>query len=316
MGNSKLKRRTKIMNEAPDRFELPPTSVATNSHHKRRKPNTGFAGADDTPKEFLRMMSGARRGRGGMEDTGVKKKNNPAAENPNQTKKPSETATLKIQPNESLRQFGRRVDSMVPMKLGRKGVAHHSHEKKLRKLKAAGEKLKEGESADVNDSDISEEDLDDNGNPIPGGVRSSSRKRKRGSAGSAKKRNEISPDPFANVGKTALSKFSVAAPPPPKLAVPRNLLRNKVPKNFVRGDTDDEDEDGAKKVREEEYETWGRVDLKRDVPKASGSSTRRELLGEERMGIVERYRELMSGKRAAAAAEAAASRAGGKVASS
>ena len=191
---------------------------------------------------------------------------------------------MEIQPGESLRDFSFRVERTMPKVKFKTGEAHRSDVKKL-KAKQKGKAAEGGEDDDGEDDGDddeggwSDEDgvFDEDGKALPHNFRKTARTKqpKKQKPGQKKRKSNArggSPDPFAHLSAAAAPiRFGeVAAAPPQFKVLPTNKLRDKTGK--VDG---------------------GGMGLAGDVPKNAGSFARREALGEERMGVVERYRQLM-----------------------
>ncbi len=201
--------------------DLPPTkkSRSTNLsqrkeriHTKKQRKRAG-KDDDDTPKAFARLMAIAsgKQGRISGLDDGEEKRKGPKS---NKRKRGEEDAkrageeqwskdNLKIEPNESLKAFARRVDASIPVAFPR----HRSGpDLKSKAKKKSEEKAQQPEK---------EEDDDEEGS---GQKR---RKRRKGEP-----RRQRSPDPWAVLeAKRAAPKFGeVAKGPPPKLTAPKALL--------------------------------------------------------------------------------------------
>ncbi|KAF8421013.1 hypothetical protein EV426DRAFT_610331 [Tirmania nivea] len=280
-------------------FELPPTALSKHTNLSRTKPlklrkrlptaNAGYL-EDDTPRAFARLMSaGGKRKRGGEEDVGgpkAKKASKGKSDKPPPSPPPPTTQkkpTPQILPGESLRAFNRRVDASMPIPL--KG-AKRSQTNPMDLLPNSNSKSKQATSTPAKDRE--EEDysdyltdssstysVDSLGDPRPKTFRPRAprplQKRAPGQKKKLKPRGP-SPDPFAILlEKRGRAKFGDTAEAPPELRVkPREILR--APKGVG-------------------MDVGG-------IPKAVGSIARREMLAEERRGVVERYREMMEGRRA------------------
>ncbi|KAL7268313.1 hypothetical protein RUND412_009066 [Rhizina undulata] len=209
-------------------YELAPTELAKTTnlsstksrlHAKRaRKGKTTFANEDDTPKAFARLMmwtSGAKKYPNGLDDGKVpkstaktkkrKREDTAKANGGQQEGSKAEKGKrikddLKIQPNESLAAFNRRVDATLPVKMNR------GHERKPKAPKPSQQKPGEG------DDDY--EDYDEEGG----------RKRKRGK----NKGRATSPDPWTVlIAKREAPKFGDVVQAPPSLIKPRAVLHTR-----------------------------------------------------------------------------------------
>ena len=141
---------------APHSFDLPPqasTSMLSAAVPKRarrtKRPKRPRDGEDDTPKAFVRLMAAGRSSlrRGGNLDDGEtktsknKKRKTPTDSSAGAALKRARPEELKIQPGESLRSFGRRVDAAMPVHFPKgDGSAHAA---KLNKKRKEKEKAKE-----------------------------------------------------------------------------------------------------------------------------------------------------------------------------
>jgi len=172
---------------------------------------------------------------------------------------------LKIQPGESLREFGRRVDAAIPVHFPKRdGSVREGKKKKLKKEEEVvdeNEEPEEGEEVHSDDDDEMKEQL----RQAREGFEAA--KRRKG----GRKRGD-SPDPWADLGrKREAIRFGEVAPAPPVLKKPKALL-------YMAGAKAAVDVDG--------------------VPRSAGSLAKREELAGERRSIVEAYRLMMEGKRA------------------
>ncbi|KAF8249643.1 hypothetical protein K440DRAFT_621066, partial [Wilcoxina mikolae CBS 423.85] len=170
---------------------------------------------------------------------------------------------LKIQPGETLREFGRRVDAAIPVHFPRgDGSLREGGKKKNKKAKQeevdSNEELEDGEEVHSDDDDEMKEQLRQAKEGFEAAKR---RKKKRGD----------SPDPWADLEKKREAvRFGEVAPAPPTLKKPKALL-------YMAGAKAAVDVDG--------------------VPRSAGSLAKREELAGERRSVVEAYRLMMEGKR-------------------
>jgi len=241
------------------------------------------------------MSAGAKRKRGGEEDIGGPKEKKTPKGNPNKLpppppppstrKKPEQQQPkLQILPGESLRAFNRRVDASMPIPLKGSKTSKTSPidplptSKSKSKQQATSTPADDPEEEDYSDyvtDSSSTYSLDSHGDPRPKTFRPRAprppQKRTPGQKKKPKPRGP-SPDPFAILlEKRGKAKFGETAEAPPELRVkPKEILR--APRGVG-------------------------VDVG-GIPKAVGSIARREMLAEERRGVVERYREMMEGRRA------------------
>ncbi|KAF8445286.1 hypothetical protein BGX38DRAFT_1143486 [Terfezia claveryi] len=284
-------------------FELPPTSLSKHTNLSRRKSlkhrkritktsSTDYL-EDDTPKAFARLMSsGTKRKRGGEEDIGGPKEKKTSQGNPNKQPLPStqkkleqqRKPSLQILPGESLRAFNRRVDASMPIplkgpKTSKTDPIDHLPNSKSKLKQPTSIPAEDPEEEDYSDylTDSSTYSLDSHGDPRPKTFRPRApRPRQKRTPGRKKKPKPRgpSPDPFAILlEKRGKPKFGETAEAPPELRVkPKEILR-------------------AKRKVGVGVDVGG-------IPKAVGSIARREILAEERRGVVERYREMMEGRRA------------------
>ena len=173
---------------------------------------------------------------------------------------------LKINPGESLREFGRRVDVAIPVHFPKGDGAARERRKKKAKKEAVAEYDSNVEPSDGEEihSDDDDEHKDQQRQARENFEMAKRRKgRKRGD----------SPDPWAVLEKKRGNvSFGGTAPPPPTLKKPRALL-------YIAGSKSTVDVDS--------------------VPKSAGSLAKREGLAGERRSIVEAYRKLMSERRVA-----------------
>ncbi|RPA87153.1 hypothetical protein BJ508DRAFT_410700 [Ascobolus immersus RN42] len=267
-------------------FELAPTEYNTRiKTSKKRKSASGQK--DDTPKEFLRLMSVAT-GKKKMNalDNGDQVKPKKRKPNPQTVAKKAEGAAgdkdgkegevkelkptsnkfsnpmpyrtetdtarseIKIQPGESLKAFARRVDQSLPVHLKTRET-HPAHLKKMKrrqKLLAEEEERRKKKQEEEDSDDYDPEEAD------PFEEVNALKKKKRGAR---------SPSPFAELRqKREKIPFGEVVQAPP------DLIKFKPKFKSVM-----------------------------DVPKASGSLAKRSELAEERMSIVEQYRKMMEKKR-------------------
>ncbi|KAI5841999.1 hypothetical protein BZA05DRAFT_432119 [Tricharina praecox] len=250
-------------------FDLPPTKLAKTANlsttkERKRKSKPGakrWEDEDDTPKAFARMMSGGSK-RSGLDEGGDKKRKRKPEEEKKTTR-----SDLKIQPGESLREFGRRVDQAIPVVFPRgNGSAREKKKKKTKEVVKEDEddsNLEPEEGEEINSDDDDEEK--DMLRQAREGFEAA--KRKRG------KRRGDSPDPWADLEKKREQiKFGDVAAAPPTLKKPRALL-------YLGG------------------KAAAAVDVD-GVPKSAGSLAKREELAGQRRNIIEEYRKMMAEKRA------------------
>ena len=237
------------------------------------------------------MSAGAKRKRGGEEDVGGPREKKTSKGNPNKPPAPNIQKTaaqqqhkpaLQILPGESLRAFNRRVDASMPISLKGSKTSKtdpiplpNAKSKSKQPTSTLAEDPEEEDYSDYLTDSSSTYSLDSHGDPRPKTFRPrTSRPPQKRTPGQKKKPKPRgpSPDPFAILlEKRAKAKFGETAEAPPELRVkPKEILR------APRG-------------------TGVDVGL---IPKAVGSIARREMLAEERRGVVERYREMMEGRRA------------------
>ncbi|KAF3128929.1 hypothetical protein TWF703_009124 [Orbilia oligospora] len=244
----------------------PPTNHERNSSSsskpKRKKSKRSKNDNDDTPKAFTRLMAYAA-----TVDT------LPESE-PSTTTAPEPSKPLTLLPGEKLSDFSRRVDAAIPVSF--KGLQRGEDNPKNRKLK----KKKAAEEAEAAaGEEITEDsyDFDDNGDPLPNHLKPHNHNphtKQQVNKTTKGKRKDRSPSPFAVLREkrgAVQSSINDVVQAPPSLTVPKEKLRDKT-KGGVRGIQGLE------------------------VPKASGSLARREMLQEERKGVVERYRALMAAR--------------------
>ena len=204
------------------------------------------------------MMSGGPK-HSGLDDGGSKKRKRTVAEQ----KKCN--ADLKIQPGESLREFGRRVDQAIPVFFPR-GDGRVREKKKVKESVRDEEEdsnVEPEEGEEINsDDDDEEKDMLQQANEGFEAAR-----RKRG------KRRLDSPDLWADLEKKRDQiKFGEVAAAPPALKKPKALL-------YLGG------------------KAAAAVDVD-GVPKSAGSLAKREKLAGQRRNIIEEYRKIMAEKRA------------------
>lgn len=258
-----------------------------------------------------------KRKRGGDEDTGESRKKkgkkglNPtsAGAPPREQKPPppKNNTTPTILPGESLRAFNRRVDASmpVPLKVKREGkpAGKGAPNPNPNTTPGAndGEEEEEEEEQDYSDylTDSSDAYSIDSttGDPRPKTFHPRSRPRPRPiaagkkskskSKSKAKKQRGPSPDPFAVLAEKRGGRvpFGETAAAPPMLTRPREVLKMR----GVGGGAGGGGGGG---------EGGGEGGGVAEVPRAAGSLARREMLAGERRGVVERYREMMEGRRA------------------
>ncbi|KAK6505145.1 hypothetical protein TWF481_007066 [Arthrobotrys musiformis] len=251
----------------------PPTNHERNpSNPKRKKNKRPKPSDDDTPKAFTRLMAYAatKKRPNGLDEpkssTSKKRKRNEetavaAAPQPVEPVK-EESKPLTLLPGEKLSDFSRRVDAAIPVSF--KGLQRGDDNPKLRKKKKVEEKKEDEVDEDTYD-------FDDNGDLLPNHLKPHNHnphtKQK------VKGRKERSPSPFAVLREkrgAVQSSINDVVQAPPSLVVPKEKLRDKTkPGGGIQG---------------------------LEVPKASGSLARREMLQEERKGVLERYRALMAAK--------------------
>ncbi|KAK6345196.1 hypothetical protein TWF718_007123 [Orbilia javanica] len=280
----------------------PPTNHERNgtssSKPKRKKSKRSKAnGNDDTPKAFTRLMAYAATGKrpSGLDDpktkptsAGKKRKRSDLANESNNgavsttadvstgSEQPSAVTQglskpLTLLPGEKLSDFSRRVDAAIPVSF--KGLQRGEDNPKNRKKK------KKATEEDKPEEEITEDsyDFDDNGDPLPNHLKPHNHNphtKEQFNKTMKGKRKERSPSPFAILREkrgAVQSSINDVVQAPPSLIVPKEKLRDKT-QGGVRG-------------------LQGL-----EVPKASGSLARREMLQEERKGVLERYRALMAAK--------------------
>ncbi|RPB20378.1 hypothetical protein L211DRAFT_813311 [Terfezia boudieri ATCC MYA-4762] len=236
------------------------------------------------------MSSGAKRKRGGEEDVGGPKEKKISKGNPSKPPLPStqnkleqQKPALHILRSESLRAFNRRVDASMPIplkgpKTSKTDPIDHLPNSKSKSKQPNSTHAEDPEAEDYSDyltDSSSTYSIDSYGDPRPKTFHYRvPRRPQKHAPGQKKKKNPRgpSPDPFAILLESrGKAKFGEMAEAPPELRVkPKEILR--APKGLG-------------------------VDVG-GIRKAVGSIAKREILAEERRGVVERYREMMEGKRA------------------
>ena len=224
------------------------------------------------------MSAGAKRKRGGEEDVGGPKAKKISNGSSNKLPQPAEQKPkLQILPSESLRAFNRRVDASMPIPLkGSKGCKTDLAKSDQKSKKPNPPEEEEEDYSDYLTDSSSTYSLDSHGDPKPKTFRPRTPCPPKKHTPRQKKKLKTrgpSPDPFAILlEKRGKARFGETVEAPPALRVkPKEVLR------APRG-------------------VGVRVDVG-EIPKAVGSLARREMLAGERRGVVERYRELMEGKR-------------------
>ncbi|KAF2425721.1 hypothetical protein EJ08DRAFT_638494 [Tothia fuscella] len=257
-------------------------STSTASRNVIRKKSKDSGRKDDTPKAFARLMQLRDTGKGinSLDNGDARAGNKKRKRGPQETAVESmpkevkeQTSRPMILPGERLADFAARVNQALPVSgLARKakqvdGVKERQtkHEKKLQKLVNG---WKEEEARRIakaeGDRDIADEDMEAE-KTIWEDRNAELMRGKKG------KRIEID-DPWAELKgkrKEATSINDIVQAPPQFSTIPKNTFKVK---------------EGTKTD---------------NVPAASGSQKRREELGETRLGLIERYREMMKEKRAA-----------------
>lgn len=278
--------------------DLPPSSFAKplSAGKTPSKPSTLQNGArnayknNDTPKAFARLMSFKKTGHGtnGLDDgeplSKKRKRPAPASSNPpanesTASNRPSTaSAAPKILPGESISDFSARVDRALPVAglatKGKKieGIRDHrvtKHERRLKRLQENWRKedarLKaraEEEREEAEEREDEERDLWEE--------RDREERRTKGSRRKVAGR-EDDEDPWAALKRDKpRGLMDVVQAPPTFTTLPKEKFKVRV---------------GAK------------VNVA-DVPSKAGSLRRREELGSTRREVIERYREMMSVKRA------------------
>ncbi|KAK6520515.1 hypothetical protein TWF506_000767 [Arthrobotrys conoides] len=270
------------------------TSKPKRKKSKRSKQNDN----DDTPKAFTRLMAYAATGirPNGLDEpktkststTKKRKRTDPIsesttigtsttadtlAESEPSTTAPEPSKPLTLLPGEKLSDFSRRVDAAIPVSF--KGLQRGEDNPKNRKKK----KKAADEAEATAEEEVTEDtyDFDDNGDPLPNHLKPHNHNphtKQQVNKTTKGKRKDRSPSPFAILREkrgAVQSSINDIVQAPPSLVVPKEKLRDKT-KVGVRGIQGLE------------------------VPKASGSLARREMLQEERKGVVERYRALMAAR--------------------
>ncbi|KAK6527986.1 hypothetical protein TWF281_009245 [Arthrobotrys megalospora] len=270
----------------------PSTSKPKRKKSKRSKSN----GDDDTPKAFARLMAYAASGKrpNGLDDpktksTSTSSKKRKRSDLNDSTSAPTAPITtpttidpeptepskpLTLLPGEKLSDFSRRVDAAIPISF--KGLQRGEDNPKNRKKK---KKPTDEEKEKAAEEEITEDtyDFDDNGDLLPNHLKPHNHNphtKQQINKTTKGKRKERSPSPFSVLREkrgAVQSSINDVVQAPPSLVVPKEKLRDKT-KGGVRGIQGLE------------------------VPKASGSLARREMLEEERKGVVERYRALMAAR--------------------
>ncbi|KAF3260331.1 hypothetical protein TWF217_004905 [Orbilia oligospora] len=282
----------------------PPTNHERNSSSsskpKRKKSKRSKNDNDDTPKAFTRLMAYAATGKrpNGLDEPKTKptstskkrKRLDPTSESntvgtsttvdtlpesePSTTTAPEPSKPLTLLPGEKLSDFSRRVDAAIPVSF--KGLQRGEDNPKNRKLKKK-KAAEEAEAAAAEEITEDSYDFDDNGDPLPNHLKPHNHNphtKQQVNKTTKGKRKDRSPSPFAVLREkrgAVQSSINDVVQAPPSLTVPKEKLRDKT-KGGVRGIQGLE------------------------VPKASGSLARREMLQEERKGVVERYRALMAAR--------------------
>ncbi|KAF3908640.1 hypothetical protein AA313_de0203248 [Arthrobotrys entomopaga] len=304
----------------PSNHERNPPSTSSTARKKKKTKRKTQDDDDDTPKAFKRLMAYAATGKrpNGLDDPRPKtsssskkrKRSDPSSTSsirdttdatPSQLEpsqdtvkkpalQPAATANLTLFPGEKLSDFSRRVDAAIPISF--KGLQRSDDpdnpntRKKKKRKQTAVDPTEEGE-------EITEDsyDFDDNGDPLPNHLKPHSHHKpttsttnrnnnRRGGGGNKDKR---SPSPFSILrekrGTVQSGINDVAQAPPTSLVVPKEKLKDKTKLNKTGG--------GG---------SGGGGGVNLGVPKSSGSLARREMLEEERKGVVERYRALMAAR--------------------
>ncbi|KAF3932881.1 hypothetical protein ABW19_dt0203081 [Dactylella cylindrospora] len=264
---------------------------------KRKKSKKSSSIDDDTPKAFSRLMAYAatRKLPNGLDDPKPKSSNSTSNSNTKKRKRsditntasnltpsttnPSTSAStstasraqdLHLLPGEKLSDFSRRVDKAIPISF--KGLQRGEDNPKSRKKQKKAALAAAAEAAEEAENEITEDsyDFDDNGDPLPNHLKPHNHHRSHnqnhlGNSNKTSKKKQRSPSPFSELREkrgAVQSSINDVVQAPPTLIVPKERLR-------------------AKGL---------------EVPKSSGSLARREMLEEERKGVVERYRALMAAK--------------------
>lgn len=180
---------------------------------------------------------------------------------------------LTLLPGEKLSDFSRRVDAAIPVSFKGLQRGEDNPKNRKKKKKAADEEAKAAEEEVTEDT----YDFDDNGDLLPNHLKPHNHNphtKQQVNKTTKGKRKDRSPSPFAILREkrgAVQSSINDVVQAPPSLVVPKEKLRDK-----TKG--------GVRSIQELE------------VPKASGSLARREMLQEERKGVVERYRALMAAR--------------------
>jgi len=212
-------------------------------------------------------MSGGPK-KSGLDDGGGGKKRKRTAE---QEGEKQARAELKIQPGESLREFGRRVDQEIPVVFPRGNGSAREKRKKKAKEPVKEQQEEDGDVEPEEGEEINSGDDDEHKDMLRQAREGfEAAKRKRG------KRRGDSPDPWADLDKKREQiRFGEVAAAPPALKKPKALL-------YLGG------------------KAAAAVDVD-GVPKSSGSLARREELAGQRRDIIQEYREMIAEKRSAGA---------------
>ncbi|TGZ83905.1 hypothetical protein EX30DRAFT_338500 [Ascodesmis nigricans] len=280
------KARTKVLPEVD--FDLPPSAPSTlptiasisgtQSRSNKKRKRKAAASKDDTPKAFTRLLARAdptrpkfsslddgtprtKKQKNGDKAVG-KKALHPSAQDVPATR-------LQIGPNESLKEFSRRVDAAMPVKFP-KGQGSMKPLKKTLAERQIAHEMAERERLDAERSETEDEEEDV---WAQAGFPAKKVKGVKGKKGKKGKADSDDEDPWKVLEeKRGKVKFGEVAEAPPQLKKPRAVFR------VHNG--------AAVKVE--------------GVPKSAGSLMRREELAGERAGIVEAYRKMMEEKRGAA----------------
>lgn len=316
-------------------FDLPPTQIAkplppttiskkkeNEKNNKKRKPQQPKKGDDpnqqndapkpkkrkrgdkndDAPRAFKRLMAinEGRLPRSGLDNGDAPKKKKKGGDIRKLVEKAKETTAeekreeLKIMPGESMAEFNQRVDAALPISglvtktklkdgkdpLGLK-VKRTLKEKKMHNMYAEWRmidaKIKEKREEEL--EELEEKEMENEAMGVSWKLEQEAGKKKKGKKKTKYIGEDNGPegDPWAeikkkrNEGKVGLNEVAQA---PPELTKPRM-------NSLVRG---------------------AKVQVA-DIPKAAGSLRQREELQGIRENVVEQYRKLMEGRRAALAAE-------------
>ncbi|VBB75274.1 Putative protein of unknown function [Podospora comata] len=316
-------------------FDLPPTQIAkplppttiskkkeNEKNNKKRKPQQPKKGDDpnqqndapkpkkrkrgdkndDAPRAFKRLMAinEGRLPRSGLDNGDAPKKKKKGGDIRKPVEKVKETTAeekreeLKIMPGESMAEFNQRVDAALPISglvtktklkdgkdpLGLK-VKRTLKEKKMHNMYAEWRmidaKIKEKREEEL--EELEEKEMENEAMGVSWKLEQEAGKKKKGKKKTKYIGEDNGPegDPWAeikkkrNEGKVGLNEVAQA---PPELTKPRM-------NSLVRG---------------------AKVQVA-DIPKAAGSLRQREELQGIRENVVEQYRKLMEGRRAALAAE-------------